>query len=248
MRQYLLPIITGLLVIIFWQFSVIGFQIDKWILPGPAEIASSFWQAKSLIIYHSLPTIFEASIGLTLATLIGIIIAIAMEWSDFIRKIFYPFLILSQTIPFIVLAPLLTIWFGFGLTPKVIIIALVCFFPITINLFDGLSTVDSATLKLMLSMGANKKQVLKWVKWPTSLPTFFSGLRIAAAYSILGAVISEWVGAEKGLGILLTRSAKSYLTDRVFATIAVITVLSILAVLIVELIARLTIPWHYKKV
>jgi ABC-type nitrate/sulfonate/bicarbonate transport system permease component len=245
MKKYLLPIITGVCFLIFWQIAVMLFHIENWILPGPLQIIYSFWQAKSLMFYHMIPTIFEATVGLVIAAFLGIIIAILMEFSESFRKILYPFLILSQTIPFIILAPLLTLWLGFGLLPKVIIVAIVCFFPITINLFDGFSSVEPAILRLLKSMGATKIQVLRWVKWPSSLPSFFSGLRIAATYSILGAVISEWIGTDRGLGILLTRSAKSYLTDRVFATIGIITFLSIAVVLMVEGIARISIPWHY---
>lgn len=223
------------------------FHIETWILPTPTQIIASFWQSRSLIFYHLVPTVFEAAIGLTGAVLVSIFIAVLMERFKTVRKIIYPFLILSQTIPFIILAPLLTLWFGFGLLPKIIIISLVCFFPITINLFDGFRGVDPAILRLLTSMGANQKQIFIWVKWPASLPNFFSGLRIAAAYSILGAVVSEWMGTDRGLGILLIRSTKSYLTDRVFATIGVITILSFIVVLAVEIIARISIPWHYYK-
>lgn len=247
MNRYILPLLTGFITLFIWQITVTSLHIERWILPAPTQIINSFWQSRSLIFYHLIPTVFEAVVGLTSATIIGIAIAILMEKSQMFQKIFYPFLILSQTIPFIILAPLLTLWFGFGLLPKIIIISLVCFFPITINLFDGFQGVDPAILRLLTSMGANQKQMFKWVKWPTSLPSFFSGLRIAAAYSILGAVISEWMGADRGLGILLIRSTKSYLTDRVFATIAIITILSFIAVLTVEIIARIFIPWHYYK-
>lgn len=247
MRQYFLPVVTGLMILLLWQMTVLWFHVEKWILPGPLEIISSFWQTKELMFYHIIPTVFEAIVGLISAIFIGIAVALIMEWSPLARKIIYPFLILSQTIPFIALAPLLTLWFGFGLIPKVIVIALVCFFPITISLFDGFSTIDSSLLKLMHSMNATRWQMMKWVKWPSSLPTFFSGLRIAGAYSILAAVISEWVGADRGLGIFLTRSAKSYLVERVFAIVGIITVLSIAVVLTVEGLARIFIPWHYYK-
>jgi len=247
MKQHIFPILFGFLVLLTWQFSVSFFHIEQWILPSPIQIIDSFWQSRSLIFFHLVPTIFEASIGLIGAIFISIFIAILMERSQVMKKIIYPFLIISQTIPFIILAPLLTLWFGFGLLPKIIIIALVCFFPITINLFDGFQGVDPSILRLLNSMGANQKQIFRLVKWPASLPAFFSGLRIAAAYSILGAVVSEWMGADRGLGILLIRSTKSYLTDRVFAVIGIITILSIAAVLIVEIIARLSIPWHFNK-
>lgn len=247
MKQYLLPILTGFITLLIWQITVMGFHIETWILPAPTQIIDSFWQSRSLIFFHLAPTLIEAIIGLTGAVFVSIFIAILMERFQIMRKIIYPFLILSQTIPFIILAPLLTLWFGFGLLPKIIIISLVCFFPIVINLFDGFQGVDPTILRLLTSMGATQKQIFKWVKWPASLPAFFSGLRIAAAYSILGAVVSEWMGADRGLGILLIRSTKSYLTDRVFAVIGIITFLSFIVVLAVEIIARIYIPWHYYK-
>lgn len=247
MKQHILSVITGLIILLTWEFIVKTFQIEQWILPAPTQIINSFWQSRSLIFFHLIPTVIEAIIGLVGAVFISVFIAVAMERFQTIRKIIYPFLIISQTIPFIILAPLLTLWFGFGLLPKIIIISLICFFPITINLFDGFQNVDSSIFRLLTSMGASQKQMFKWVKLPASLPTFFSGLRIAAAYSILGAVVSEWMGADRGLGILLIRSTKSYLTDRVFAIIVIITTLSIAAVLIVEIIARISIPWHFNK-
>ena len=247
MKQYLLPILTGFITLFIWQLAVTIFHIEQWILPAPTQIINSFWQSRSLIFYHLILTVFEAIIGLIGAVFVSIFIAVLMERFQIMRKIIYPFLILSQTVPFIILAPLLTLWFGFGLFPKIIIIGLVCFFPITINLIDGFQGVDPAILRLLTSMGASQKQTFKWVKWPASLPNFFSGLKIAAAYSILGAVVSEWMGTDRGLGILLIRSTKSYLTDRVFATIGIITILSMVAVFAVEIIARISIPWHYYK-
>jgi len=247
MKKYIFPILTGLITLLIWQIAVGFFHIDSWILPAPSQIFIAFWQSSSLIFYHLVPTVIEAAAGLVVAVFISIFIAILMERYQIMKKIIYPFLIISQTIPFIILAPLLTLWFGFGFLPKIIIITLVCFFPITINLFDGFQGIDQAVLSLLKSMGASQKQVFKLIKLPASLPAFFSGVRIAAAYSILGAVVSEWMGADRGLGILLIRSTKSYLTDRVFAVIGVITILSILAVFLVEIITRISIPWHYHK-
>src|SRR3989344_152824 len=155
MKQYLLPILTGFITLFIWQLVVTIFHIEQWILPAPTQIINSFWQSRSLIFYHLIPTVFEAIIGLIGAVFVSIFIAILMERFKTMQKIVYPFLILSQTIPFIILAPLLTLWFGFGLLPKIIIIALVCFFPIAINLFDGFQGVDSNVLRLLTSMGAN---------------------------------------------------------------------------------------------
>lgn len=247
MKQHILPTISFIFIIFIWQVAVMVFNIPKWILPGPGQIILSFWEGRSLFIIHILPTVFEALIGLLFAIILGVLASILMKLSETLRKILYPFLILSQTIPFITLAPLLTIWFGFGLTPKVMIVTLVCFFPIALNLFDGFNCVDPAIIRLFDSMGASKLQKIKLIFIPASLPSFFSGLKIAGSYCILGAVVSEWIGAQKGLGILLVRSSKSYLTERVFATIAVITFLSLILVFSVRMLETVFIPWHYKK-
>jgi len=240
-------LVVFLAFLLVWEISVKRFHIQEWILPGPIQILQALWNARELIIYHSKPTIIEAIAGLSIAALFGVGISTAMQWSARLEKIIYPFLILSQTVPFIVLAPLLTVWFGFGIMPKIIVIALVCFFPITINLFDGFRSVDHDMKRFMISIGATKWQLFKFVTFPASLPSFFSGLKVAAAYCVLGAVVAEWIGTDRGLGILLIRSAKSYLIDRVFATIFIITLFSVIVVVIVEGIARIFIPWHFYK-
>lgn len=245
--SYLLPGLVLLFLLVLWEFVVREANIEKWILPSPTAILKSFWPARELIWQHSLQTLFEAIIGFGLAVLIGIIIATLIESSQWLRKALYPLLVISQTIPIIAMAPLLIIWFGYGLAPKVIVVALVCFFPITVNLADGYRMVDQDMIHLMSAMGASKSQIFRMVKLPAALPFFFSGLRIAGTYSIMGAVIGEWLGASKGLGILLTRSSQSFLTDRVFATIMVIIILSLVVAAFIEGLARVVMPWYYRQ-
>jgi ABC-type nitrate/sulfonate/bicarbonate transport system permease component len=144
-------------------------------------------------------------------------------------------------------APLLIIWFGYDILPKVLVVALVCFFPITVSTVEGLDNIDQDMVKLLVTMGATPGQILRLVKFPGALPSFFAGLKISATYSIMGAVIGEWLGGSKGLGIYMTRSMHSFLTERVFASIVVITAMSLILVGIIELIARLTMPWLYQK-
>lgn len=156
-------------------------------------------------------------------------------------------LVISQTIPYFAVAPLLIIWLGYGILPKVLIVALVCFFPITINLADGFRNTDPDMIKLLSSMGASRRQIFFKVKVPATLPSFFTGMRIGGTYAVLGAVIAEWLGGDRGLGILLTRSMNSYLTDRMFASIIVITVLSLTFYGLIELSARLLMPWKRRK-
>lgn len=243
MKKYITSVAFFLLFVFIWQTAVNFLKIEKWILPSPLQILNSLLESKELFVYHLLPTLFEAFLGLFISVILAIIVALFMKLSRLFYNIIYPFLILSQTIPFIVIAPLLSVWFGFGLIPKIILIAIVCFFPIALNLFAGFESIDHSFISLLDSMGANKIKKIKFLYWPSSLPYFFSGLKIAVSYSIISAVVSEWVGTDRGLGILLIRSSKSYVTDRVFATILVITFLSILLVLLVEILQYISIPW-----
>lgn len=242
-----LPGLTLALLLTIWEIVVRLGEVEAWILPGPSVVIKTLWKARELIWQHSLQTIYETLLGLILAVALGIVLATLLEWSVTLRKALYPLLIISQTIPIIAVAPLLLIWFGYGLLPKVLVVALVCFFPITINLFDGYRLVDPEMVRLLAAMGASPGKIFTMVKLPAAMPFFFSGLRIAGTYSVMGAIIGEWLGASQGLGILMTRSSQSFLTDQVFATILVITGLSLSIFLFVEGLARLTMPWYYRQ-
>ncbi|RAK18719.1 ABC-type nitrate/sulfonate/bicarbonate transport system permease component [Anoxybacillus vitaminiphilus] len=243
----MMPSFVILAILVLWELSVYVTGIEKWILPAPTDIFQSLINSSDLLVIHSLQTLKETLLGLLLAVIIGIILATLIDVSKWFRKALYPLLVISQTIPIIAVAPLIMIWFGFGILPKVIVVALVCFFPIAINLADGYRTVDITMIRLLETMGATKWQIFKMVKLPGAMPFFFSGLRIAGTYSVMGAVIGEWLGASQGLGILLTRSSQSFLTDRVFATIIVIVFMSLAVFAIVEALARVTMRWHYQQ-
>lgn len=240
----LLPVGLLVFVLMLWEIGVQVSQIEVWILPSPTRILQSLWEARELIWQHSLQTLYETLFGFVIAILVGTLIATLMDWSDSLRKAVYPLLVITQTIPIVAIAPLFFIWFGFGIAPKVIVVALVCFFPIAVNLADGYRLVDADMIRLLSSMGAGRWQIFRMVKLPAAMPFFFSGLRIAGTYSVMGAVIGEWLGASKGLGILMTRSSQSFLTDRVFATIFVIVFLSLAMFVLIELIARIMMPWY----
>lgn len=246
LKNIFVPVFSFTALLVIWEIAVRISATPNWILPSPTNIAIEFWQIKKLIWYHLVPTMIEALVGLLIATIIGISCAIAMEWSQTVRRILHPLLVISQTIPTIAIAPLLIIWFGFGLMAKIIIISLVCFFPVAINMSEGFRTVNQEWLKIFRTMGASQWQTFRFVKIKAVLPEFFSGLKIAGAYSILGAVVSEWFSAEKGLGILLMRSTKSFQTERVFVAIVVIAILSLCLVKCISIIANLSIPWHKK--
>jgi len=199
----------------------------------------------SIIYDNTLQTLLETVLGLTLAAVLGLLLAITLDISSWVRRAVYPVLITSQTIPIIALAPLLLIWIGYDIRPKLIVVTLYCFFPIAVATVDGLASAEPELIKLLHSMRATRWQILRLVRLPGAMPAFFSGLRIAAAYSVIGAIFGEYVGAEKGLGIYMQKAANSFATINVFAAILVTTILSLLLFGLVSLIERLALPWYH---
>ena len=239
--RFLLPLLGFFLVIVLWQLASPLFP--SFVLPSPLAIAASFMDQFSLIMEHSASTLAAALLGLFLAVVLALVAAFLMDAIQSLYNIMYPLLIISQTIPLIALAPLFVLWFGFGLLPKVLAVLLVCFFPILINLLKSFKALDRDYIDLMRSMGAGSWQVIRHVKLPGTVPAFFAGLRIAASYSVMGAVIGEWLGGAKGLGVYLIRSQKSFATSRLFAAILMITLLSLMLFLLVKLCEYLLIPY-----
>ncbi len=245
--RYWLPLLFLILLIALWQYLSSRTVIAFWVLPSPASVIGVFREYPALLWSHIRPTLVESVSGLLLATLLGILTAMAMHSSRIIRQIFYPYLVVSQTVPIIAVAPLIVLWFGYGISAKIFVVVLICFFPIALGLFDGLKQVSQEQVRLLRSMGAGKWKIYRYLKIPASLPSFFTGLKLAATYSVMGAVIGEWLGGNAGLGIYLTRSTKSFRTEQVFAAIFLIILLSLLLFGIVALLDRILLAWHYKK-
>jgi ABC-type nitrate/sulfonate/bicarbonate transport system permease component len=199
------------------------------------------------MLKHTKVTVYESFIGFTSSIAIAFVMAFVMDSLPLVKKALYPLVVVSQTIPTISVAPLFIIWFGYGLLPKIIVVQLVCFFPVLVSLLEGLSSVDPELLDLLRSMGADRWRIFEMVKLPAAMPAFFSGLKIAASYSILGAVIGEWLGAQEGLGVFMLLSQHSFYVDRVFAIIAVISLLSLGVFGAINVSERLLIPWNYIK-
>jgi len=237
------PVIFFMALLLIWE-SISRFEVfPPFILPSPSSIILSLITDFNSMRFDILITLYEALTGFIIAIILSIVIAIAMDSIISLKKTLYPVLIISQTLPIIIIAPLFIIWFGYGYTPKIVIVTLICFFPITISFLQGLSTVDRELIDLLRSMGSNKLQIYKFVKIPSAIPSFFSGLKIAATYSIMGATIGEWVGGQNGLGVYMIRAKQSFSTDRVFAAIIVITILSILLLKTIEFIEKKNMPW-----
>ncbi|GER66772.1 ABC transporter permease [Weizmannia acidilactici] len=202
---------------------------------------------KGMIWPNIWQTLKEVLIGLTFSIAIGAAIAVLMDMVPIFRAFIQPLLVVSQTVPIVAIAPLLIVWFGFGLRPKVIVVILVCFFPLALSILEGFQTVDKDLIKLLKTMHATKWQVYRKVKFPAVLPYFYSGLKIAVTYSVMGAIIGEWLGASEGLGVMLTRATKSFMTARLFAISAIIVALTFLLYGAVETLQRLSAPWFYRK-
>jgi len=217
--------------------------LPQFILPSPGKILISLVLNFRAMQSHILITLYETLVGFTISIFLSVAISIIMDALISVRRTLYPLLVISQTIPIIILAPLFIIWFGYGYLPKIIIVILICFFPITISLLQGLVTVDKDFIDLMRSMGAGKYQIYRLVKIPSAMPNFFAGLKIAATYSIMGATIGEWVGGKHGLGVYMIRAKQSFATDKVFASIIIITALSILFLKIIEFVEKKFMPW-----
>lgn len=242
---YFHSVLVLLLIIFLWQLYSQSYPGNAIFLPSPSSITNSILNNWDTLALHTWQTVLETVFGLIIAVIIAIIISVFFSLSPLTRKIFFPYIIVSQTFPLIALAPLLLIWFGFGITPKIIMVFLFCFFPIVISTTYALSQVDQNMINLLLSMNANKWQILRLVRIPSALPAFFSGLRVAATYAMTGAIAGEFVASEKGLGLFMKTSANSHAFSLVYACILVIIVISILLFILVNLLEKKFVPWNF---
>lgn len=243
----IIPIVFIIILLIIWEFIVNVGGIEKYILPAPTDVIEVLIKDFRNMIPHILATLYEGMVGFLIAIVISIILAIIMDMVPLIKRALYPVLVISQTIPTVALAPLFIIWFGFGALPKIIVVVIVCFFPIVISIVDGLEGVDNDLINHFKLMGASKINVFLHLKLPYGMINFFSGMRIAATYSIMGAVIGEWLGGDKGLGVYMTRARSAYALDKMFASIVIIVIISMGIFLLVSLMEKVFTPWNNKK-
>ncbi len=232
--------------VLFWELVSRTAGIAEYILPAPSAIAVSLADNYSLLLEHAGVTLSAVLSGLALAVVVALLLATAMDRWATLKQAVYPVLVISQAIPIFALAPLMLIWFGVGLLPKVLIVALVCFFPLAVNLVEGFDQVDREAVELMQTMHADRWMIMRSVQLPSALPYFFSGLKIAATYSVLGAIIGEWLGARAGLGIYMLRAMNSFRTSDLFASIIVVIILSLAFFKLVEVSGWLVMPWRRK--
>jgi putative hydroxymethylpyrimidine transport system permease protein len=253
MRRWIPPILLLAALIGTWQVAAStgaladALNLDPILVPSPAEIASSLWDNRSLLAENAWVTLQEVLLGFLCALVAGLGFAVLLHLSGLLQRATYPLLVASQTIPILVLAPILVVWFGYGIGPKLAIVALICFFPITVNSFDGLRSVDPEAIKTMRTLYASRLQILRRVEAPSALPFAFSGARIAATIAVIGAVFGEWVGAEPrigGLGVLIREDNANLATARLFAATAILAAMGIALFSLLALAERRVVTWR----
>lgn len=235
------------ILILLWYFAVEKETVKSFMMPSPVDVATTLYRILPEIKTHLLVTLTEAFYGFILAIATSIILAILMDNIAILKRAVYPLLVISQTIPILVLAPLFAMWFGFGMLPKIIVVALVCFFPIIVSLLEGFDSVDRDLLNLMKSMGASRLRIFTLVKFPASMVNFFTGLKVAATYCIMAAFIGEWMGGKSGLGLYMMRAKKSVRIDKVFAVVVLVVILSMLLFKLVSILQKYLMPWSNEK-
>jgi len=231
--------------VLLWQWYASQPDIDAQILPTPLAVWGVLVGQRDILWQHMLVTLQETLIGFALALAAGVAFGTLIDFSPWLRRAIYPLLVASQTIPIITLAPLLVLWFGFGLVSKSIVVLLVCFFPIVVALADGLRSADPELIRLFRAFGAGPVRIFWSVRLPGALPSLFSGVRIAIAYSVIGAIFGEYVGASAGLGFYMQLKQHSFATAGVLAAIVVTALLSIALFASVAIAERLALPWYY---
>lgn len=242
-KNHLVPIIFIAALLFLWEASVLVFNIPLYVLPSPVQVVKALISESDILMGHALVTVLEAMAGITISLLLALFLGIVMDRFPLIKQGIYPILVVTQTVPMIVLAPILIIYMGFGVAPKILTVVLMCFFPIAVSFTDGMARIDGEYVHLVRSYGAGKWQVYRLVKIPAAIPSLLSGLKVAATYSISGAVVGEWIGSQKGLGYYLLRVKNGYMLDKVFACVLIIIFLSLCMNGILTLYQHFALPY-----
>lgn len=250
MRRWLLPPALLALLVGAWQVAVStgaiadALHLEPYLVPSPTEIASSLWENRGLLAENAWVTLREILFGILCALVVGAGFAVLMQRWQAIKDAAYPLIVSSQTIPIVVISPILVVWFGFGMTPKIAIIALVCFFPVTVNILDGLRSVDPEAVKMMRSLDASRWQRFWRVEAPAALPNLFTGVKIAVVIAPIGAVFAEWAGSSAGLGRLIQSDTANFQVARQFATVVVLSAMALALMGLTVVAERRVVRWR----
>jgi ABC-type nitrate/sulfonate/bicarbonate transport system permease component len=242
--------IAALIVVAFvggWELYADLGGVDEFILPAPSQIGQALWDDRSLLWSNLTVTAQEVGLGVLVALVLGFLLAVALHFSGALRRGAYPLLVASQAVPIVIIAPLLVVWFGFGIVPKLVIIALVCFFPVVVTTLDALAAVDPDQLKLMRTLDASRWQAFRWAEAPAALPAALSGAKIAVAVAVIGAVFAEYAGSSSGLGHLMLQAIPQLQTARAYAAVVLLAAFAVLLFCALSLAERRLVPWAHHR-
>lgn len=242
-KKVVAPVCAVVALLAVWQGACSLGLVPNFMLPSPVQVVSALVADFPLLLSHMWTTLSEAALGLVIGVAVGFVFAVLMDKFETFYLAFDPLLTVSQTVPTVAIAPLLVLWFGYGLMPKVLLVVLTTFFPVTVALASGFRSVDPDQVDLLRTMNATEWQIFRYAKLPAAMEQFFSGLRISATYAIVGAVISEWLGGFTGLGVYMTRVRKSFAYDRMFAVTIITSALSLALMKGVDVLERICMPW-----
>ncbi len=243
LKKFLPPLVVLAAILALIQLLSVTGVIREFVLPAPSAVWRALITDTNLLWGHLKETLYVSLLGFFFSIVLGILVALLMDSFNLIYRAIYPLLVVSQTIPTMIITPVIVLMFGYGILPRLAVVVLVCFFPVSINLLQGFSAVDQDQIRLMRTLGANRSKILWHVKFPSGLLHLFSGIRIAATYCVMAAVLAEWSGGGTGLGIYMLRTKRSYAFDRMFASIILIVCLSLLLYYFVLVVERLATPW-----
>ncbi|MDR1147913.1 MAG: ABC transporter permease [Spirochaetaceae bacterium] len=247
MRNNAAPFAALAVLVLLWQFLCAVKIVPPYMLPSPAKVCAAFINDFPLLMTHLRFTLFEAALGLALAIIAAFALALFMDINACVKRALNPLLLLTQTLPVIAIAPLLVLWLGYGCAPKVSLVFITCFFPVTVSLVSGFAHTDGEAACLLRSMGASRAQIYRFLKIPQALPSFFAGLRISASYAVSGAVIAEWLGGDGGLGVYMIRVRKSYAFDKMFASIFLTVIVSLVLLKMTAFLECYALPWRGRR-
>jgi NitT/TauT family transport system permease protein len=245
--SHVYPVVSVVALVVVWEVACYAFAIPRYILPAPSAIFAELWKQHWTLFVNSVPTLEVILLGFGMAILIGLPLAVMIVWSTPLKLALYPILISSQTVPKVAVAPLLVLWLGYGLVPKILVTFLICFFPITIDAVVGLRSVPPETILLARSMGAGGWKTFMVIKLPHALPNIFGGLKVAITLAVVGSIVAEFVGADRGLGYLLMTATGNLDTTFLFADLVVLVALGVILYLGIEVMEAAFIPWHVSK-
>jgi NitT/TauT family transport system permease protein len=242
--EYVMPAATLLALLAIWELAVRLFNVPTFVLPAPSVIAREGWAHRVHLPGHTWATLWETLAGFGLSIAVGVPLAVLIVSSGFLRNTIYPLLVITQSVPKVAIAPLIVIFIGVGEMPKILVAFLVAFFPIVVDSATGLTAVPPELLDLSRSLKASRQQEFIKIRFPTAVPFIFSGLKVAVALSVVGAVVGEFVQADKGLGYLIVVSTSFWKTPLAFAAMGILSLMGIVLFALVALVERVVFPWH----